>query len=46
MDVAAGAYDNDGFGDLNAVGVNRKQLHHNNGNGTFTDVSPSLPKPS
>jgi hypothetical protein len=46
MDVAAGAYDNDGFGDLNAVGVNRKRLHHNNGNGTFTAVSPPLLIPS
>jgi hypothetical protein len=39
MGVAAGDYDNDGFVDLYIAGVNRNQLLHNNGNGTFTDVA-------
>lgn len=42
MGVAVGDYDNDGYEDIyvtNAVGGNR--LYHNNGNGTFTDVTTS-----
>jgi hypothetical protein len=39
MGVAAGDYDNDGFADLYVVGYARSILYHNNGNGTFTDVT-------
>jgi hypothetical protein len=39
MGVAAGDVDNDGFVDLYLTGFGRNQLFHNNGNGTFTDVS-------
>ena len=39
MGVAAGDYDNDGFIDLFVTGVNRNLLFHNNGDGTFTDVT-------
>ncbi len=37
--VAAGDYDNDGFGDLFIAGAGRNALYHNNGDGTFTDVT-------
>jgi enediyne biosynthesis protein E4 len=37
--VAVGDYDNDGFPDLYVTGYNRAILYHNNGNGTFTDVT-------
>lgn len=39
MGVAVGDYDNDGFPDLFITGYNRSILYHNNGNGTFTDVT-------
>jgi len=37
--VAIGDYDNDGYPDLYVTGYNRAILYHNNGNGTFTDVT-------
>ncbi len=37
--VAAGDYDNDGFTDLFICCAGRDALYHNNGNGTFTDVT-------
>jgi len=39
MGVAVGDYDNDGFPDLYVLGWGRCILYHNNGNGTFTDVT-------
>ena len=39
MGVAVGDYDNDGFPDLYVVGYGRSILYHNNGDGTFTDVT-------
>ncbi|MGH9453214.1 MAG: CRTAC1 family protein [Terriglobia bacterium] len=39
MGVAVGDYDNDGFPDLYVLGYDRCILYHNNGNGTFTDVT-------
>ncbi len=39
MGVAIGDYDNDGFPDLFVAGVHGNTLYHNNGNGTFTDVT-------
>lgn len=37
--VAAGDYDNDGYGDLFLASVGRNALYHNNRDGTFTDVT-------
>ena len=37
--VAVGDYDNDGFKDLFVGGVHAVHLFHNNGDGTFTDVT-------
>jgi hypothetical protein len=37
--VAAADYDNDGFADLYVTGYPRSALMHNNGDGTFTDVT-------
>src|SRR3954452_18971014 len=39
MGVAVGDYDNDGFEDFYVAGYSRSILYHNNGNGTFTDVT-------
>jgi enediyne biosynthesis protein E4 len=39
MGVAVGDYDNDGFPDLYFLGYGRCILYHNNGDGTFTDVT-------
>ncbi|HUM04393.1 MAG TPA: CRTAC1 family protein [Terriglobales bacterium] len=39
MGVAVGDYDNDGFPDLLIAGYDRCILFHNNGDGTFTDVT-------
>jgi hypothetical protein len=37
--VAVGDYDNDGYPDLYVTGYGGAILYHNNGNGTFTDVT-------
>jgi hypothetical protein len=37
--VAVGDYDNDGHTDLYLLGYGRAILYHNNGDGTFTDVT-------
>jgi hypothetical protein len=37
--VAVGDYDNDGYEDLFICGIGRNALYHNNGDGTFTDVT-------
>jgi enediyne biosynthesis protein E4 len=39
MGVAVGDYDNDGFPDLYVTSYGKNTLYHNNGNGTFTDVT-------
>src|SRR5258706_3911373 len=39
MGVAVGDYDNDGFADLLITACRRPTLYHNNGDGTFTDVT-------
>jgi hypothetical protein len=39
MGVAAGDYDNDGYPDLYVTNYGRNILYHNNGDGTFTDVT-------
>jgi hypothetical protein len=41
MGVAVGDYDNDGFPDLFVLGYGRCILFHNNGDGTFCDVTPT-----
>jgi hypothetical protein len=42
MGVAAADYDNDGYQDLYVTGYGGSYLYHNNGDGTFTDVSKKL----
>jgi enediyne biosynthesis protein E4 len=37
--VCVGDYDNDGYPDLYVTGYGRAILYHNNGNGTFTDIT-------
>jgi enediyne biosynthesis protein E4 len=39
MGVAVGDFDNDGFEDIYVTGFDGNTLYHNNGNGTFTDVT-------
>jgi hypothetical protein len=39
MGVAVGDYDNDGFPDIYVTNYGSNVLYHNNGNGTFTDVT-------
>jgi hypothetical protein len=39
MGVAVGDYDNDGYPDLYVTSYGKDILYHNNGNGTFTDVT-------
>jgi hypothetical protein len=39
MGVAAGDIDNDGFVDIYRTGLERGVMFHNNGNGTFSDVT-------
>src|SRR6185369_7181676 len=39
MGVAVGDYDNDGFDDLFVTNYGKNILYHNNGNGSFTDVT-------
>jgi hypothetical protein len=39
MGAAVGDYDNDGFADLYVTSYGKNVLYHNNGDGTFTDVT-------
>ena len=39
MGVAIGDYDNDGYPDIYVTNYGKNVLYHNNGNGTFTDVT-------
>ena len=39
MGVAVGDYDNDGYEDLYVTAYGGNKLYHNNGDGTFTDVT-------
>lgn len=39
MGVATGDYDNDGYTDIYVTNYGHNVLYHNNGNGTFTDVT-------
>lgn len=38
--VACGDYDNDGYVDIYVTNFGTNRLYHNNGDGTFTDVTP------
>lgn len=42
-DVAFGDYDNDGYADIVLSGNWNTKLYHNNGTGTFTEVTTNLP---
>ncbi len=44
--VAIADYDNDGYEDIFVGGVHRNTLYHNNGNGTFTDVTAKAGLPT
>src|SRR5215469_3889048 len=37
--IAIGDFDNDGYPDIYVTGYGRAILYHNNGNGTFTDIT-------
>jgi enediyne biosynthesis protein E4 len=39
MGVAVGDYDNDGFADIYVTNFGRNILYHNNGDGSFTDIT-------
>jgi hypothetical protein len=39
MGVAIGDYDGDGYEDIFITGYEKCVLYHNNGDGTFTDVT-------
>src|ERR1700733_2913852 len=39
MGVAVGDYDNDGFPDIYVTNFGKNILYHNNGDGTFTDIT-------
>jgi len=39
LGAAAGDFDNDGYPDLFVANLGRNSLYHNNGNGTFADVT-------
>jgi hypothetical protein len=39
MGVAVGDYDNDGYPDIYITNYGKNTLYHNNGNGTFTDIT-------
>jgi hypothetical protein len=39
MGVAVGDYDNDGYPDIYVTNCGKNTLYHNNGDGTFTDVT-------
>ena len=39
MGVAVGDFDNDGYEDLYVTSYGGNRLYHNNGNGTFTDIT-------
>src|SRR6202166_2780599 len=39
MGVAVGDYDNDGYPDIYVTNFGKNILYHNNGDGTFTDVT-------
>jgi enediyne biosynthesis protein E4 len=46
MGVAVGDYDNDGFEDIYVTGYGGNTLYHNNGDGTFTDVTKAAGVPA